>query len=74
MGIRTLQIPQNNSGLEINGKSWCIVGPPELLSASSKKVQHPEYGEPFIGNTNAGEVPGVGASGKPGETPYLEVS
>eukprot|EP00434_Breviolum_minutum_P029506 symbB.v1.2.026091.t1/scaffold2489.1/size77871/4 len=24
-------------------------------------VQHPEYGEPFIGNTNAGEVPGVGA-------------
>lgn len=38
------------------------------------QVQHPEYGEPFIGNTNAGEVPGVGASGKPGETPYLEVS
>eukprot|EP00913_Durusdinium_trenchii_P016151 g15178.t1 len=25
------------------------------------EVQHTEYGEPFIGNTDAGEVPGVGA-------------
>lgn len=37
------------------------------LGLLQMQVQHPEYGEPFIGNTNAGEVPGVGAFGKPSQ-------
>ena len=38
---------------------------PTFAQAQPPEVQHTEYGEPFIGNTGSGEVPGVGACGCP---------